>query len=315
MLASVAQFCRREGLRFAPYPMHEVLGHPDAPNLLRIFAQYAPNLFEPLPTPGPALSTRRDRDTLLDGIKSVGTKTLWFTFHGMKDAHNQVVHHKDAFDATCQAVKLGKEAGFRCGANIFVTRESAPQIPALVDLAATIGLDECCFEVTRYHPIPRLRRYEAVRPELAELTPYVDAVRQHSHFWRDKWGNLSRHTESHYVKAARNPPTDPGLRWSYLVESCIRLVCRNNLDLHAGNPGAYGPLYGNLGGQEVEEILGRAVDAGPQPDEKLYFPALEIPPLADLAMRHGDPNSQRIYFSGAEMRLRWLDLANGSKGP
>ena len=321
ILTQAADFCRTQQLDFHPYPMHEVLGHPNALRVLQLFNQnwsgqfdssHGGGLFEPLPTSGLALSTCSDRDALFDGIRALGIKTLWFAFHGMGDVHNRIVHQAHAFEATSQAVRLGREAGFRCGACVYVTKEAAPQIPAMIDFAREIGLNEIGFEVSNYTPIPRQRKYEAIRPELADLMPYAETLQRASVFYKDKWGDLSKYTEAHYVQAALHPQNNDSTDWTGGIdESYINLVCKSNQDLHSGRPGMYGPCHGNLAKGDIGHVLRLALEAGPYSTEKLYFPDLKIPAMADLAREFGNPTGQRVYFIAPDMRLRWLDLAAG----
>lgn len=311
ILDKTAAFCQSEGLKFEPYPMHEVMGHPDALRILEICKHHCGYLFHPLTTPGLALVSRSDCDNLLHGIKSLGVTTLWFTLHGVGDVHNRIVHYTDAFAATIEAVKLCKNYEFKCGANVLVTKESVVQTSQIIDLAHEIGLDQVGFEISHYKPIPRLRKYEALRPTLNDLMPYSETLRKHSIFWKQKWGDLSKYTEAHYVGAALHPQDDGDVQWSTSDRNRIRLVCRSGLKLHTGDCGAYGPFHGNLVKGHVHDALCRAVQAGPCSDESLYFPGMPIPSPADLARDWGDSTGQKVYFNVMSMRLRWLDLASG----
>lgn len=311
ILDKTAKFCDSNGLLFRPILMHEVLGHPDALRLIQLFDSYCKGNFEPLPTSGLALSARSDRTDILNGLKSIGVKTLWFTLHGIGETHNRIVHHPDAFAMTTQAVQYGKESGFRCGANILVTKENVIQISEIIEFANKIGLDEIAFGVSHYMPIPRLRKYEAIRPELADLIPHSEVLEKHSRFFKDKWHDLPSCSESHYVKAALMPQENVQVRWCSFDRNEINLICKSNLDLHTGLAGLYGHCHGNLAKEDVHQTLQRALDYGPCELERLFFPGKEIPSVVDLAKDWGNQEGQRIYFDNSSMYFRWLDMAFG----
>jgi sulfatase maturation enzyme AslB (radical SAM superfamily) len=309
ILAGTAAFCASEGLAFEPYPMHEVLAHPEALRIIELCRQYAESAFHPLPTPGLALAARDDREELLAGIKALGITVLWFTLHGLGDVHDRVVHARDAFSATTNAVRLGKAMGFKCGVNILVTKQNVHQLADLVGFARDIGLDEIGFEISHYTPIPRLRKYEAIRPELEDLEEHSAFLNKHSRFWKEKWLNIADFTEAHYVNEVLENPGEGKTCWSVFDPACIGLVCRSNLELHAGKSGCYGRSYGRLDDGHEFAVLRSAQNDGACPEEFIYFDRREIPDLRELAGKWGNPTGQRIYFTGMSMRHRWLDSA------
>jgi len=67
VLEGVRRFCDQAGAIFGAYPMHEVLHHPQAAEVLKLFKTYAPDeSFEPIPTDGVALARRDDWQSLLE---------------------------------------------------------------------------------------------------------------------------------------------------------------------------------------------------------------------------------------------------------
>lgn len=314
ILEYAARLCQSEGMRFTPYPMHEVLMHKDALRIMQLVDAYCPVSFEPLTTSGPALALRTDWEEILGGAKQLGTTTLWFAFHGLGDIHDQAVNREGAFAETVTAIEWGKSAGLRCGTNVFVTTANMHQVPQLIEFFHSVEMDELCFEVASYSPNPRGRSYETLRPELAQLMPHADLIAKESGFHKETWRNLDKCTEAYYVNQALMGQESGDVIWSYFDRNRISLVCRNNLDLHTGYAGLYGPFHGNLGRDDMRMTFENALKVGPLTGEELCYPGDQLPPVAELAGRWGNPKGQKVYMNAAESRARWLDLALAREG-
>jgi len=52
-----------------------------------------------------------------------------------------------------------------------------------------------------------------------------------------------------------------------------------------------------------------ALGAALSTEEVLYFSMDRLPSVRELATSCGDPHGQRVYFSAADVRLKWLDEA------
>jgi hypothetical protein len=303
-------FCAKAGVTFSPYPMHESLSHPEAADLLRLFAAapWPEDSAEPIATDGVALGIREDWRDLLDALRSLGTKTFWLAFHGIGEIHDRLVNRSGAYEASCNAVARARSRGFRCGCNVFVTKENIPQATALADALRQLGIEEMSWEVAHYLPTARLRQYEAMRPDVTDLLPLAKTIREYSGFHKDMWDNLEACTEAAYVNGALrdNSKKDDDSAQS---SDRLQLVCRHNLDLHTGNAGTYGQFHGNLREPGADEVFQRAVDYDPCPEERLYFDVDVIPGLRDLAQQVGDPCGTKIHMFMTSMRDRWLDVA------
>jgi hypothetical protein len=82
VLEQTHRFCDDHGLEFGAYPMHELAAHPQAPELLRLFAgQVGAAEFEPLATTGVPLAVRQDWQQVLAAAATLGTTTIWVAFH------------------------------------------------------------------------------------------------------------------------------------------------------------------------------------------------------------------------------------------
>lgn len=304
------RFCTDNHLDFVPFPMHEMLAHPDAAKILRRFVSLHQDAFEPIATTGVPLAIREDWRDLLAAAQGIGTTTLWFTFHGVGAVHDRAVHRQGAYTETCLAVERTHSAGLRCGCNVFVTKENAVQFDALMSSLRDMGMDEMMCEVATYWPTRRRRKAEASRPELEDLAPLVDVITSQTPFWREVWSNLAAYTEAAYVEKALSGDDAQAQDWQHFAPNDdISVVCRSNLDVYSGSAGNYECFHGNLRRGNPEEVLQKAVERGPVSLDDIYFTTRVLPSVRELAERVGDAEGRRIYFSASEMRFRWLDLA------
>jgi hypothetical protein len=56
-------------------------------------------------------------------------------------------------------------------------------------------------------------------------------------------------------------------------------------------------------------VLGRALAAGGRPADALWFDLDSLPPVAELALEHGDPHGQTVHFTATSVCYVWLDRA------
>jgi hypothetical protein len=108
--------------------MHELAAHPQAAELLRLFADHAGAAeFEPLSTTGVPLAVREDWRELLAAAAKLGTSTVWVAFHGRGAEHDRQVNRPGAFAETGLAIQRVHAVGLRAGANVFLTTANAGQ--------------------------------------------------------------------------------------------------------------------------------------------------------------------------------------------
>jgi hypothetical protein len=137
------------------------------------------------------------------------------------------------------------------------------------------------------------------------LVGKLDSIPE-TEFWRRFWYELpSKHTESWYVRQALEGtwPDEPKYRF-------ISLVCRPNLDMYRGVAGQYTNYYGNLRKDGTDRVLSPAMADGACSDDQIWFAHRPLPPISELAMRFGRPDSQRIHRNGNSIRRLWLDFAH-----
>jgi hypothetical protein len=106
VLEQAHRFCDNHGLGFGAYPMHEVAAHPEAAEILRLFADHVGAAeFEPLATTGVPLAIRDDWQQLLAAAATLGTTTMWVAFHGIGSEHDRQVNRPGAYAETCLAIQ------------------------------------------------------------------------------------------------------------------------------------------------------------------------------------------------------------------
>ena len=114
VLEQAHRFCDDHGLGFGAYPMHELAAHPQAAELLRLFADHVGAAeFEPLVTTGVPLAVRQDWQQLLAAAAALGTTTVWVAFHGLGVEHDRQVNRPGAYAETCLAIQRAHAVG--CG--------------------------------------------------------------------------------------------------------------------------------------------------------------------------------------------------------
>jgi len=312
VLEEGARFCRSQGLRFMPFPMHEVLMHPDALRIIRLFYSHADGkLFEPFTTPGPLLAQRADWEEILGCLKELGTTTLWFAIHGLDELHDRVAGRNGAFKETATAIERAKAMGLRCGTNLFITSANAHQIPEILEFFRCVGMDEFSAEVVSYNCHARGREHQALRPNLAELLPYAQSISEATMWHRDFWSSLDKHTEGYYVNHMLANPEPGETTWPDPDPIHIPIVCRSNFDLRVGKAGSRGPLYGNLRKDDPQAVLRKAVEAAPYSYLAWCIPGEEVPSPLELVQGWGNPEGQKVYMRAWDLHMRLSDLALG----
>jgi hypothetical protein len=312
VLEQTHRFCDDHGLGFGAYPMHEPAAHPQAAELLRLFADHVGAAeFEPLSTTGVPLALRQDWQQLLAAAARLGTTTIWVAFHGLGVAHDRQVNRPGAFAETCLAIQRVHAAGLRAGANVFVTTANAGQAERLLETLQRLGVEEMAWEPATFYPTPRGRRNERLRPQLSDLLPLADRICQLSPFHGDAWAHLEAHTEAAWlVRAlAGDWPAQSAELESRAGGQRLPLVCRPGLELHTGVAGRYRERHGNLRSDGGQAVLGRALEQGGRSLDAVWFGPDRLPSVGELAARHGDRTGQGVHFTEASVRYLWLDRA------
>jgi hypothetical protein len=310
VLEQAHRFCDDYGLGFGVYPMHELAAHPQAVELLRVFADHVGAAeFEPLSTTGVPLAVREDWQELLAAAAALGTTTVWVAFHGLGVEHDRQVNRPGAFAETCLAIQRAHTVGLRAGANVFVTTANAGQAERLLATLGRLGVEEMAWEPATFYPTPRGRRNERLRPRPSDLLPLAERIGQLSPFHGDAWANLEAYTEAAWMARALAGDWPAQLA---AMEPCaggeaLLLVCRPGLEVHTGVAGRYRERHGNLRTDGAQAVLGRALEQGGRSIDAVWFGPDRLPTVEELAARYGERAGQWVHFTEASVRYLWLD--------
>jgi hypothetical protein len=309
--------CKAAGVSFSAYPMHEVAAHPEASAVLRLFNDFHSDrshdadrpLYEPLSTTGVPLALRPDWQAVLATCRELGTSVVWPAVHGYQATHDRMVHRAGAYEETLLGIDRARLARMEVGCNVFLTCENVGEFDMMIADLLEHGVTQFAVEVASYLPTARSRRYEALRPTLADLEPLLERVQKlpGPFFHNERWLHLDARTERSYVRQALEgawrSPVEPAWEGLYLV-------CRPNFDLYWGVAGRYRRRYGNLRRDDVQRILQAAVlEDREHSEDALWIDVDPIPQTRALAEQYGDPEGQRIHLEAESLRRRWLDLA------
>ena len=316
VLEQTHRFCDAHGLGFGAYPMHELAAHPQAVELLRLFADHVGAAeFEPLATTGVPLAIRTDWQQLLAAAATLGTTMVWVAFHGIGVDHDRQVIRPGAFAETCLAIQRVHAVGLRAGANMFVTTANAGHAERLLETLERLGVDQMAWEPATYYPTPRGRRNERLRPRPSDLLPLADRIRQLSPFHGDAWANPEAYTEAAWVARALAGDWPPQLAElePHAGGQGLPLVCRPGLELHTGVAGVYRERHGNLRTDGAQAVLSRALEQGGRSIDAVWFGPDRLPAVEELAARYGDRTGQGVHFTETSVRYLWLDRARRAR--
>jgi hypothetical protein len=293
-------------VRFGAFPMHEVAAHPQAAEVIRLFARHdrveAP--FQPLTTTGVPLAVRDDWREVLAAAAETGTTIAWVAFHGFGAEHDRMVGRRGAFEETCLAVERIHAAGLEVGCNVFVTSANAARVRELAATLSRLKVEQECWLPASFYPSNRSRRYEQLRARLADLRPFAAEIAARGACYKRQWTDLDDWTEDAWFRRALAGDwpdyggPDP---------SEAHLVCRPNLDVHFGRAGLHRERFGNLRSDGVEMTLRRALAGCGRPLEEIWFAAGPERPVAELAAEHGLVGGDHLHFDGESVRYVWLD--------
>ena len=290
--------------------MHEVAAHPQAPDVIRLFARHdrMPSPFQPFTTTGVPLAIRHDWRDVLEAAQETGATVVWMAIHGLAEEHDRQVGRSGAFAETCTAIRRVHAANMRVGCNVFVTSANSQQAPQIAETLIELGVEEQSWQPADYYPHARARRNEKLRPNASKLLAIAADISRWSTFYREHWSSLRLWTEGAWVRRAMAddwPISKPDIDFGSL------LVLRPNLDLHFGRAGDYGERFGNLRRDGIDAVFASALAAAARSVDEIWFERDHLLPVAEAA-RHGNPDGGGIHFSADSVRFLWLDRARRS---
>lgn len=312
-----AYFTDNNDYQLIPFPMFEELAHPKASQQLKLFRQYGMEV-EPLPTSGIALAIKDDWQEILSTVKELEIPFLVLSFHGIGEVHDRAVNRKGAYNELLLALQRIKDSGLDFQANVFITKESAPQIPALIN--DVIGRDhqKIMPYFAHYSATSRARVYEKSRVELADLTAISETLMHYCGYAPEETSqkrylsDLEQMTEAALVKQALNLSEEERikLRPALPAKDMAWLTVTENFDLYTGHGNFLVVKHGNLKTDDFNTLMISALAAPPFSKLQSCFSTdISQMDITDLAKRFGDPNGQKIYYHLPDIRNRWLDQA------
>jgi len=310
-------FANKPEYNFLPFPMFEELAHPQTIEQMQLFRKHGMEV-EPLPTSGIALAVREDWQDVLNFIKESEVPFLVFSFHGLNEVHDCAVGRKGAFEELKLALERTRQAGIDFQANVFITKESAPQIPALIN--DVIGRDhqKIMPYFAHYTATSRARVYEKSRVELADLTAISETLMHYCGYAPEETSqkhylsDLAQMTEAALVKQALNLSAEERikLRPALPTKDMVWLTVTENFDLYTGHGNFLVVKHGNLKTDDFKTLMTSALSAPPFSKLQSCFSTdISQMDISDLAKRFGDPNGQKIYYHLPDIRNRWIDQA------
>jgi hypothetical protein len=149
------------------------------------------------------LALREDWRDVLRAAVGTGTEHLWLAFHGVGAVHDRQVSRRGAYAETCLAAERAREVGLGVGCNVFLTRDSLPQLDELIGVVGRLADAGACFEPPGFLPTPRSRRLERQRLTLPDLAPWAARLGELANpVCRSQWADLETRTEAAWVRRA-----------------------------------------------------------------------------------------------------------------
>jgi hypothetical protein len=155
VLEQASAVCATANRSFSAFPMHEVAAHPQAPEVLRLFARYPGEtllgeggpMFQPLSTTGAPLALRPNWREVLAACRELGTTVVWPAVHGWGETHDRMVHRTGAYQETLLGIDRMRTAGMEVGCNVFLTCDNVAQFDAITTDLLTHGVTQFTIEV------------------------------------------------------------------------------------------------------------------------------------------------------------------------
>jgi hypothetical protein len=229
--------------------------------------------------------------------------------HRGADGAARGLSRRGAYAESCLATERARGAGLSVGCNVFLTRDSLPQLEELIGVVGRLADEGACFETPGFLPTPRSRHLERRRLTLPDLAPWAARLGELANpVCRSLWADLETRTVAAWVRRALaddwpdSPARAPGE---------LALVCRPSFDVYSGLAGLYRTRHGNLRTDGVAAVRGRALERGRERDDELWFGPGPLPAPDELAARYGDADGLGVHMDPESARYLWLDRYRG----
>jgi len=78
----------------------------------------------------------------IDAIRAVGYDYVGISLDGMRSTHDRFRQRIGAFDEALRGIRLCRDAGLKVGMRLTLTQDNAPELPELLGLMASEGIDK-----------------------------------------------------------------------------------------------------------------------------------------------------------------------------
>lgn len=308
------EYGKKNGIQIFPAMMNEHLEHENPVEVARILqVRFDTFNVATVATDGVSLGKRPDWEDIISGLQSLGTKQFWFSFHGHKGAHDEVVQRPGAYDELVEAVRRVREMKVGYGTNVFLNTGIIGDFKRFVRAIDELEIGRQVWTVAFYIPTARLRSYERLRPGYSDIEPHFDDILSRTETPPDDWKRTLL-TEQGFIQEILGDESTEESKWIIPESSAIELVCTSNLDIYDGDVHRLATKYGNLNDTGIEAIMDAVLEARSNHtylnlnSDHLYFDKEEMPSVQELAHAVGDADSDKIHAHQTSMRNRWLDL-------
>lgn len=254
---------------------NEIFCHSRIAELLKITAEYIPEYYSydggTVPTTGIALLANRDREQILETLKTVNSRGFMLAVHGAEQVHNEIVQRNGAFSKLFEAADYFADNGLELLFNFIVSKplcEGFEQIMRRVSKYSKAGV---VLAVPLYVPTNRMRKYQRLRAEFDDCIHLADAAKRYG----IDASSLYKHCVEHNEKTVIEWLEKEGFSYKRAKNNAIQWKFFNitqNGDIFYGNVGAHTKYIGNLIDISTDRLLEEIVSSVPNYDYVAYYP-------------------------------------------
>jgi len=254
---------------------NEIFCHSRIAELLKMTAEHIPEYYSydggTVPTTGIALLANKDREQILETLKSVDAKGFMLAVHGAEQVHNEIVQRNGAFSKLFEAADYFADIGLELLFNFIISKPLCEDFEQLMGKTAKYHGAEIVLTVPLYVPTKRMRKYQRLRAEFDDCMRLAAAS--------EKYGidtsSLYKHCTEHNEKTVIEWLGKEVFSYERAKKSAIQWKFFNitqNGDIFYGNVGAHTKYIGNLLDIDPEKLLEEIATSAPNYDYVAYYP-------------------------------------------